>query len=208
MFRELMNPLVKERVARLRDKATRPGEFRAVADDITWFLTYEAMADMPVRKVVVETPVAKSEGEVIAVPLIVIPILRAGVGMLSAVLHILPDARTGFLGMKRNEETAEPDVYYSNILPPESADAVALLVDPMLATGGSASDAIAQIKSLGYKRIKFLCLIAAPEGVARIEREHPDVEVYSASLDERLNANFYIVPGLGDAGDRIFNTVE
>ena len=135
-----------------------------------------------------------------------VPILRAGMGMLNAMLDVLPYAKAGVLGMQRNEETAEPVPYYSKV-PPAKGDELAIVIDPMFATGGSAVDAVTQLKQLGYRRIKFLCLVSAPEGMAKFEAAHPDVPVVTAALDERLNSHFYIVPGLGDAGDRIFGTL-
>ena len=137
----------------------------------------------------------------------IVPILRAGMGMLDAMLHVLPYAKVGVLGMQRDEATAEPMPYYAKVPPAKTGDELALVVDPMLATGGSACDAVAQLKKLGYRRIKFLCLISAPEGISKLESSYPDVPVFTAARDERLNEQFYIVPGLGDAGDRIFGTL-
>ena len=154
------------------------------------------------------TPVAKAKGVKVNEPrIILVPILRAGMGMLDAMLNVLPYAKVGVLGMQRNETTAEPVPYYAKVPPAKDGEELALVIDPMLATGGSACDAVAQLKKLGYKRIKFLNLISAPEGIAKFESEHPDVPVYTAAKDERLNSHFYIVPGLGDAGDRIFGTL-
>ena len=147
------------------------------------------------------TPVAKTTGVKIEDKIVLVPILRAGMGMLDAMLHVLPYAKVGVLGMQRNEETAEPVPYYAKV-PTAKGDELAIVIDPMLAC-----DAFAQLKKLGYKRIVFLNLIAAPEGIAKVEKEHPDVPVFTAAKDERLNSHFYIVPGLGDAGDRIFGTL-
>jgi len=208
MYTVLDHPLVHHRVALLRDRETPSKLFRELVNEITEFLAYEALRDIRMREIDIETPVAKTKGQRVDEPrIILIPILRAGMGMLDAMLHILPYAKVGVLGMQRNEETAEPVPYYAKVPPAKDGEELALVIDPMLATGGSACDAVAQLKKLGYRRIKFLNLIAAPEGIARFEREHPDVPVFTAAKDERLNSHFYIVPGLGDAGDRIFGTL-
>ena len=207
MHTVLNHPLVNHRVTLMRDQETPPKIFRELVNEITQFLAYEALRDIRTVKVPVTTPVAVTEGDHISDRVVIVPILRAGMGMLDAMLDVLPSAIVGVLGMQRNEETAEPIPYYSKV-PPARGDALALVIDPMLATGGSACDAVAQLKKLGYKRIKFLNMIAAPEGVEKFAKEHPDVPVYTAALDERLNDHFYIVPGLGDAGDRIFGTEE
>jgi len=201
------HPLVRHRVTLMRDQETPPKIFRELVSEITTFLTYEALRDIHMVKIPVTTPVAKTTGDHIADRVVIVPILRAGMGMLDAVLDVLPSAIVGVLGMQRNEKTAEPVPYYSKV-PPCRGNALAIVIDPMLATGGSACDAVTQLKKLGYKRIKFLNMIAAPEGVAKFEDMHPEVPVYTAALDERLNEHFYIVPGLGDAGDRIFGTEE
>ena len=206
MHTVLSHPLVNHRVALLRDRATPPKAFRELVDEITTFLAYEALRDVRTVQVPVSTPVAETVGYRISDRIVIVPILRAGMGMLNAMLNVLPDAVVGVLGMQRDETTAEPVPYYSKV-PPAQGDELALVIDPMLATGGSACDAVAQLKKLGYKRIKFLNMIAAPEGLARFEAAHPDVPVCTAAKDERLNEKFYIVPGLGDAGDRIFGTL-
>jgi len=190
----------------MRKKETPPKIFRELVNEITLFLAYEALRDVRTVRIPVETPVAMTEGDHIADRIVIVPILRAGMGMLDAMLDIVPKGIVGVLGMQRNEETAEPIPYYAKV-PPARDNALAIVIDPMLATGGSACDAVAQLKKLGYMRIKFLNMIAAPEGLARFEKAHPDVPVYTAALDERLNENYYIIPGLGDAGDRIFGTV-
>ena len=200
------HPLVAHRIGLMRDQKTPPKIFRELVSEITNFLAYEALKDLRVERVPVVTPVAKTEGDRIAEKIVIVPILRAGMGMLNAMLGVLPSAKVGVLGMQRNEETAEPIPYYAKV-PPAKGEELALVIDPMLATGGSACDAFAQLKKLGYKRIVFLNLIAAPEGLAKVEAEHPDVPVFTAAKDERLNSHYYIVPGLGDAGDRIFGTL-
>ena len=204
----LDHPLVSHRVTLMRDHETPPKLFRELVNEITTFLAYEALKDIRVRPVDVVTPVAKAKGVRVDEPrIILVPILRAGMGMLDAMLHVLPYAKVGVLGMQRNEATAEPVPYYAKVPQAKDGEELALVIDPMLATGGSACDAVAQLKKLGYRRIKFLNLISAPEGIAKFERDHPDVPVYTAAKDDRLNSHFYIVPGLGDAGDRIFGTL-
>ena len=200
------HPLVTHRITLMRDRTTPPKLFRELVDEITTYLAFTALKDLRLRSVEVETPVAKAAGQRVDERIVLVPILRAGMGMLNAMLDVLPYAKVGVLGMQRNEETAEPIPYYAKV-PPAKGDELAVVIDPMLATGGSACDAVAQLKKLGYTRIKFLNLISAPEGIAKFEREHPDVPVYSGVVDERLNSHFYIVPGLGDAGDRIFGTL-
>ena len=202
----LTHPLVTHRVTLMRDINTKPKQFRELVNEITEFLAFEALKNLKTVDVPVTTPVAKTVGKKIDGKIVLVPILRAGMGMVDAMLHVLPYAKVGVLGMQRNEETAEPVPYYSKV-PPAKGEELAILIDPMLATGGSAADAIGQLKKLGYKHIVFLNLIAAPEGLAKLEKEYPDVPVFTAAKDERLNSHFYIVPGLGDAGDRIFGTL-
>ena len=202
----LTHPLVAHRVTLMRDINTKPKQFRELVNEITEFLAFEALKNLKTVDVPVTTPVAKTVGKKIDGKIVLVPILRAGMGMVDAMLHVLPYAKVGVLGMQRNEETAEPVPYYSKV-PPAKGEELAILIDPMLATGGSAADAIGQLKKLGYKHIVFLNLIAAPEGLAKLEKEYPDVPVFTAAKDERLNSHFYIVPGLGDAGDRIFGTL-
>jgi len=192
----------------MRDHETPPKLFRELVNEITIFLAYEALKDIRVKSVDVVTPVSKTTGLKVDEPrIILVPILRAGMGMLDAMMRVLPYAKVGVLGMQRNEATAEPVPYYAKVPPAKNGEELALVMDPMLATGGSACDAVAQLKKLGYRRIKFLNLISAPEGISKFEKEHPDVPVYTAAKDERLNSHYYIVPGLGDAGDRIFGTL-
>ena len=202
----LNHPLVDHRMAYMRDVATAPKLFRELVSEVTTFLAFEALRDVNTREVEVQTPVAKTVGRKVSDEIVLVPILRAGMGMLDAMLDVLPYAKVGVLGMQRNEETAEPVPYYAKV-PPAKGDELAIVIDPMFATGGSAVDAVGQLKKLGYKKIIFLNLVSAPEGIAHFEARHPDVPVYTAAKDERLNAHFYIVPGLGDAGDRIFGTL-
>ncbi len=206
MHSVLSHPLVDHRVALLRDRATPPKLFRELASEITEFLAFEALGDLRTAEIPVETPLKKTTGRKIADRIVLVPILRAGMGMLDAMLRILPYAKVGVLGMQRNEDTAEPIPYYAKV-PPAQGDELAIVIDPMLATGGSACDAVRQLRKLGYKRIKFLCLISAPEGIGKFEAEFPDVPVWTAAKDSYLNSHHYIVPGLGDAGDRIFGTL-
>ena len=208
MHTVLNHPLVNHRVTLLRDRATPPKLFRELVNEITTFLAYEALRDIRTRKIDVATPITNTVGDKVDEPrIILVPILRAGMGMLDAMLYVLPYARVGVLGMQRDEETAEPIPYYAKVPAAKDSNELALVIDPMLATGGSACDAVAQLKKLGYKRIKFLNMISSPEGIAKFESEHPDVPVWTAAKDEGLNERFYIVPGLGDAGDRIFGTL-
>ena len=190
----------------MRDVATQPKLFRELVSEVTTFLAFEALKDVKTETIEIQTPLTKTTGRKVADSIVLVPILRAGMGMLNAMLDVLPYAKAGVLGMQRNEETAEPVPYYSKV-PPAKGDELAIVIDPMFATGGSAVDAVTQLKQLGYRRIKFLCLVSAPEGMAKFEAAHPDVPVVTAALDERLNSHFYIVPGLGDAGDRIFGTL-
>jgi len=206
MHTVLQHPLVNHRVTLMRDQATPPKLFRELVNEITEFLAFEALKDVRMKAVDVVTPVAKARGALVDEHIVLVPILRAGMGMLDAMLGVLPYAKVGVLGMQRNEDTAEPIPYYAKV-PPAKGEELAIVIDPMLATGGSACDAVAQLKKLGYARIKFLNLISAPEGIAKFERAHPDVPVFTGVVDERLNSRFYIVPGLGDAGDRIFGTL-
>ncbi len=208
MHTVLNHPLVHHRLALMRDISTPPKLFRELVNEITVFLAYEALRDVRMREVDVTTPVAKTRAQRVDEPrIILVPILRAGMGMLQPMLDVLPYAKVGVLGMQRDESTAEPVPYYAKVPPAKDGEELAIVIDPMLATGGSACDAVAQLKKLGYRRIKFLNLISAPEGVAKFEREHPDVAMFTAAKDERLNSHYYIVPGLGDAGDRIFGTL-
>ncbi|MDD5948356.1 MAG: uracil phosphoribosyltransferase [Lachnospiraceae bacterium] len=200
------HPLIQHKISRLRDKATGTNEFRKLVEEIAMLEGFEALGDLPLTDVEVETPIEKCmtpmiEGRKLAI----VPILRAGLGMVSGVLALVPSAKVGHIGMYRDEETHEPHEYYCK-LPKPINERVIVVTDPMLATGGSAVDAITQIKAHGGVKIKFMCIIAAPEGVKRLHEAHPDVQIYIGHLDRELNENAYICPGLGDAGDRIFGT--
>ena len=200
------HPLIQHKISILRDERTPSGQFRSLVEEITMLMCFEAMRDLPVEDVEVKTPITTCKTKTIAgVKLAVVPILRAGLGMVAGVLNLVPAARVGHIGLYRNEETLEPVEYYCK-LPSNIESRLIIVTDPMLATGGSAVDAIKLIKQRGGKHIKFMCLIAAPEGIKALTEAHPDVEVYCACVDEKLNENGYIVPGLGDAGDRIFGT--
>lgn len=200
------HPLIKHKISHLRDKATGTNEFRKLVEEIAMLEGYDALADLPTEDVEIETPIEKCMTPMVKGPkLAVVPILRAGLGMVSGILALTPSAKVGHIGMYRNEETHEPVPYYCK-LPEKISERTIVVVDPMLATGGSAVDAIDQIKKQGGKRIKFLCIIAAPEGVKKLHEKHPDVQIYIGNLDRELNENAYICPGLGDAGDRIFGT--
>ncbi len=202
----LNHPLIQHKTTILRQVSTSNKEFRESVEEITMLMCYEALRDLPLEQVEIETPIQKTTKMVLAgKKLAIVPILRAGLGMVSGILQLVPFAKVGHIGMYRDEETLLPHEYYCK-LPPDIDDRLIVVVDPMLATGGSACDAISQIKSYGGKHIKFLCLIAAPEGIKALNEAHPDVQIYCANVDEGLNENGYIVPGLGDAGDRIFGT--
>ena len=200
------HPLIQHKTTVLRMKETSNKEFRESVEEITMLMCYEALRDLPLEDVEIETPIRKATCKMLSGKnLAVVPILRAGLGMVNGFLNIIPIAKVGHIGMYRDEETLEPHPYYCK-LPPDIDERIIVVVDPMLATGGSAIDAITQIKAKGGKHIRFLCLIAAPEGVKALTEAHPDVDIYCANIDEKLNENGYIVPGLGDAGDRIFGT--
>ena len=200
------HPLIQHKISLLRNKATGTKEFRDLVNEIAMLLCYEATRDLPTEEVEIETPVSVARTKVLAGrKLALVPILRAGMDMLDGMLTLIPAAKVGFIGLYRDESTLQPVEYFCK-LPSDIEERDVLVLDPMLATGGSASDAISQIKKHGARHIKFICLIAAPEGIEALHTAHPDVDIYIASKDERLNENGYIVPGLGDAGDRIYGT--
>ena len=200
------HPLVQHKVSLLRSKNTGTKEFKELVSEIATLLCYEATRDLPTEEIEVETPIAIARTRVLSGrKLALVPILRAGLGMVDGMLALLPAAKVGHIGMYRDEKTLEPVEYYCK-LPADIAEREVIVLDPMLATGGSACDAISQIKKRGVKNLKFIGIIAAPEGLKRLQETHPDVDIYVAALDEKLNENGYIVPGLGDAGDRLFGT--
>ena len=200
------HPLIQHKISRLRDKNTGTYEFRALVEEIAMLMGYEALSDLPTEMVEVETPIEKCMTPVIAGrKMAVVPILRAGLGMVEGILDLVPSAKVGHIGLYRDEETHEPHEYYCK-LPSPIDERIIVVTDPMLATGGSAVSAVDFIKQHGGKKIKFLCIIAAPEGLKRLHEAHPDVQIYVGHLDRELNSAAYICPGLGDAGDRIFGT--
>lgn len=201
---EVSHPLVQHKVGILRRKETGTKEFRELAEEIAMLLCYEALRDAKLDEKVIETPIENTTVKVLDEDKYTfVPILRAGLGMSNGITKIVPNAKIGVIGLYRNEETLEPVRYYYKV-PKDIKDRIVVLVDPMLATGGSACDAVKMMKEDGVTKIKFLCLIAAPEGIERLQNEYPDVDIYCAKIDNHLNEKGYIVPGLGDAGDRIF----
>lgn len=205
MHEEITHPLVQHKLALIRDEQTGHKKFRELATEITMFLCYEALKEVRTSKVSVTTPIAEAQCRKIAQDLVVVPILRAGVGMLEGILDLAPTARVGFIGLYRDEISKKPVTYYKK-LPQETREALCIIVDPMLATGGSTRAAIDEIKAVGAKNIVVVCIVTCPEGLETVAAAHPDVTVYTASIDERLDERKYIVPGLGDAGDRLFGT--
>ena len=202
----MKHPLITHKISRLRDKNTGTNEFRALVEEIAMLMGYEALSDLPTEEIEVETPIETCKTEVIAGrKLAIVPILRAGLGMVSGITALVPTAKIGHIGLNRDETTHEPQEYYCK-LPDPISERLIVVTDPMLATGGSAVEAVNFIKQHGGKNIKFLCIIAAPEGVKRFHEAHPDVQLYVGHLDRELNKDVYICPGLGDAGDRIFGT--
>lgn len=200
------HPLIQHKTTILRQTTTSNKEFRELVEEITMLMCYEALRDLPLKEIEIETPLTKTKQKVLAgKKLAIVPILRAGLGMVDGMLSLVPAAKVGHIGMYRDEETLEPHEYYCK-LPGDIDERIIVVVDPMLATGGSAIDAISQIKGYGGKNIKFMCLIAAPEGIKALSEAHPDVDIYCANVDECLNERGYIMPGLGDVGDRIFGT--
>lgn len=202
----LDHPLLQHKLTKLRDKNTGVKEFRELVEEIAMLMVYEVTRDLPLREIEVETPIQKAKARVIdGKKLGIVPVLRAGLGMVDGVLSLIPSAKVGHIGLYRDPETLEPVEYYCK-LPTDAAARDLIVLDPMLATGGSAADAISLIKKRGGKSIKLVCIIAAPEGVRAVREAHPDVDVYVSAVDEGLNDHAYIVPGLGDAGDRLFGT--
>ena len=200
------HPLIKHKLTLIRDKNTGSKEFRELITEVATLMCYEATRDLPLEEIEIQTPICKTKAQVISGrKLAVVPILRAGMGMVDGMMSLVPAAKIGHIGLYRDPETHTPVEYYCK-LPADIGQREVIVVDPMLATGGSAIDAIRMIKEKGAKHIKFMCIIAAPEGMEALTKAHPDVQVYCAALDERLNEDKYIIPGLGDAGDRIYGT--
>ena len=200
------HPLITHKLSIMRNRKTGSKDFRELLDEIAMLMGYEITRDLPLEDVTIETPITKMTAKMISgKKLAIVPILRAGLGMVDGLLRLVPVAKVGHIGLYRDPDTHLPVEYYCK-LPFDIEDRITILVDPMLATGGSASDALTLLKNKGVKNIRMMCLVAAPEGVAKLQADHPDVDIYTAGLDERLNDHAYIVPGLGDAGDRIFGT--
>lgn len=199
------HPLIKHKLSIMRDKNTNTKDFRDNLDEIGSLMVYEMTRDLPMMDVEVETPMTRMTGSKMATDVVVAPILRAGLGMTQGILDLIPTAKVAHIGLYRDEETLEPHTYFEKY-PKNIEDAVVVVVDPMLATGGSSVAAIDMVKKQGAKNIKLVCLVGAQEGVDNVEKHHPDVDIYLAALDDHLNEHGYIVPGLGDAGDRIFGT--
>ena len=200
------HPLIQHKLSLMRDKTTGVKEFREAVSEIATLMCYEATRDLPLKEITIETPVAEAKVKVISgKKMAIVPILRAGLGMVDGMLNLIPTAKVGHIGLYRDPETLQPVEYYCK-LPSDIAERDVIVVDPMLATGGSASAAITFLKNYGVKHIKLMNIIAAPDGVETVRKDHPDVQIFVASVDEKLNDHGYIVPGLGDAGDRIFGT--
>ena len=200
------HPMIQHKLTIMRDKETGSKDFRQLLEEISLLMGYEVTRDIPLEDVEIETPICKMTAKKVSGrKLAIVPILRAGMGMVEGLHTLVPVAKVGHIGLYRNEKTHEPVVYYCK-LPEDIQNRLVIVTDPMLATGGSASDAVQMLKDRGCTNIRLMCLVAAPEGIAKVQKEHPDVDIYVAAIDERLNENAYIVPGLGDAGDRIFGT--
>jgi len=205
MLEVLNHPLITHKLTQMRKTKTGTKDFRENLDEIAELMAYEVCRDLPVQTVEIETPVAPCVGYELSKEVIIVPILRAGIGLLDGIRRLVPTAKVGFIGLYRDEETLEPHEYFAKF-PKGLEDAVVMVVDPMLATGGSAVAALDAIKARGAKNIKLVCLVGVPEGVKAVQTAHPDVDIYLAAMDDHLNERGYIVPGLGDAGDRIFGT--
>ncbi len=200
------HPLIQHKISILRDKNTSTKEFRELVHELSMLMAYEVTRDLPLTEVTIETPVATTKAKVLAGKKIaLVPILRAGLGMVDGMLSIIPNAKVGHIGLYRDPNTLKPVEYYCK-LPEDITEREVVVLDPMLATGGSSAAAITFLKDRGIKNIKFVCLISAPEGIERLQKEHPDVSIFCAAKDEKLNEHAYIIPGLGDAGDRLFGT--
>jgi len=201
----IRHPLVQRDVTLLRDKRTPSNQFRSILRRASTMMAYEVSRELPLKRISVRTPLATTRGGVLAQSVVLVPILRAGLGLVGGFVEVLPDARVGHIGLYRDEQSLKPVDYYFKV-PRNVRDAMVFLLDPMLATGGSSSAALTYLKKRGAKTIVFVTLVAAPEGVRLIQRDHPDVKMYTCALDKKLNEKGYIMPGLGDAGDRIFGT--
>ena len=207
MHVKIDHPCVQHKLALIRDVDTGHKKFRELATEITEFVAYEALKNLNTREVEVQTPIEVAKCRMIDHDIVVVPVLRAGIGMLEGILELVPTARVGFVGLYRDEETKLPVPYYERF-PPQAKTGTCIIIDPMLATGGSTVAAIDQLKDFGAKDIIVICIVTCPEGLALVEEKHPEVPVYTAAIDKHLNENKYIVPGLGDAGDRLFGTAH
>lgn len=205
MLKVLNHPLITHKLTQMRKLSTGTKDFRENLDEIAGLMAYEISRDLPVHTIDIVTPVAPTQAQELAKDVVLVPILRAGLGMVDGIRGLIPTAKVGHIGLYRDEKTLEPHEYFAKF-PSNMPDAVVMVLDPMLATGGSASAAVTMLKKRNAKVIKLVCLVGAPEGVKRMQEDHPDVDIYLAALDEKLNEHGYIVPGLGDAGDRIFGT--
>lgn len=205
MLKVLNHPLITHKLTQMRKVTTGTKDFREQLDEIAGLMAYEISRDLPLHTIDIVTPVAPTKAQELAKEVVLVPILRAGLGMVDGIRGLIPTAKVGHIGLYRDEKTLEPHEYFAKF-PSNMPDAVVMVLDPMLATGGSASAAITMLKRRHATAIKLVCLVGAPEGVARMTKDHPDVDIYLAALDEKLNDHGYIVPGLGDAGDRIFGT--
>jgi len=205
MLKLINHPLITHKLSIIRRKETGTRDFRQNISEIAGLMAYEITRDLPLRDVVIETPISSCTTSELSKGIVLVPVLRAGLGMVDGITNLIPTAKVGHIGLYRDHETLEPMEYYAKF-PPDLSEAVVMVLDPMLATGGSASAAIAALKNRGATTIKLVCIVGVPEGVARVEKDHPDVDIFLAALDSHLNDKGYIVPGLGDAGDRLFGT--
>ena len=205
MLKVLNHPLITHKLTQMRKVSTGTKDFRENLDEIAGLMAYEITRDLPVHTVDIVTPVSPTKAQELAKDIVLVPILRAGLGMVNGIRDLIPTAKVGHIGLYRDEKTLEPHEYFAKF-PSNMPDCIVMVLDPMLATGGSASAAVTMLKKRNAKLIKLVCLVGAPEGVKRMQEDHPDVDIYLAALDEKLNEHGYIVPGLGDAGDRIFGT--
>lgn len=201
----LKHPLISHKLSKIRDEKTNTKEFNETVNEIGALLTYEITRDLKTRKVKIKTPVSETEGEELAEPVVLVPILRAGLGMIDGIRNLIPTAKVGIIGLYRDEKTLNVHKYYAKF-PEATKNSVVILIDPMLATGNTAKAAVKMLKEAGAEKIKYVGLVGCPEGVENLQKKYPDVEIYLAALDERLNKKGYIVPGLGDCGDRLFGT--
>jgi uracil phosphoribosyltransferase len=205
MLKLINHPLINHKLSQIRRKETGTKDFRQHVNEIAGLMAYEISRDLPMRDVIIDTPLSSCSSSELAREIVLVPVLRAGLGMVEGITNLITTAKVGHIGLYRDHETLKPMEYYAKF-PAELSDAIVMVLDPMLATGGSASAAITAVKNRGASTIRLVCIVGAPEGVSRVENDHPDVDIYLAALDSHLNEKGYIVPGLGDAGDRLFGT--